>query len=104
MDVQIIKEVIRIGILHMLSEKPFYSYHIVHLVTSVMPQVEEPMVYAVLRRLAEEGLVEQREDPPNEKPLRRCYQITSSGEKERISAEESWKELVHSAESMGIIC
>ena len=91
-------------ILHMLSEKPIYSYHIVHLITSILPQVEERTVYAVLRRLADDGFVELKEDASNGKPLRRCYQITSSGKEKRKETEENWMNIVHAVESIGIIC
>lgn len=72
---------VKLYILHLLNEKPYYGNMIIDEIKSRMDNRWEPspgMVYPLLRDLEEQGYISGWWDQPNKKSIRR-YKITDEG-------------------------
>lgn len=87
MDTQLKKGVLELAILYQLREGEEYGYEIMKRIREEFPDVYEGSVYAILRRLAAEGVAAVSRRPSGMGPPRKYYSLTPSG-REALAA--SW--------------
>ena len=79
MDTQLKKGVLELAILYQLREGEEYGYEIMKRIREEFPDVYEGSVYAILRRLAAEGVAAVSRRPSGMGPPRKYYSLTPSG-------------------------
>lgn len=78
MDTQLKKGVLELAILYQLREGEEYGYEIMKRIREEFPDVYEGSVYAILRRLAAEGVAAVSRRPSGMGPPRKYYSLTPS--------------------------
>jgi PadR family transcriptional regulator PadR len=101
-DAQIKKGVLEMCVLHMIREKPTYGYDVMKTVKMYFPEVSESTVYAILRRLHNEGCAEVTLSSESSGPPRKYYHITNCGLALLEKNITSWKRVNHALTKMGL--
>ncbi len=80
MDTQLKKGVLEMCVLIQLSKRDMYGYEIMKIIQDVFPEVYDGSIYAILRRIRDEGYVETyMKDVPSGGPPRKYYKVTAHG-------------------------
>ena len=93
MDSQLKRGILNICILQLLKEDR-YGYDLIKIMQKFFPDTEESTLYAILRRLNQEGMTEVYYSEKSLGPQRKYYKIVEKGKlylKENIA---SWNEIV----------
>lgn len=96
------KGVLEMCILHICCEAEMYGYEIMKRVTEAFPDISESTVYAVLRRLNNDGSTESYSGTVSGGPKRKYYRITQKGREELAEMTELWKSTVSAVKKIGI--
>ncbi|WP_026506391.1 PadR family transcriptional regulator [Butyrivibrio sp. MC2013] len=79
MDAQIKKGILEIIILKELETHDLYGYEIVKKISQILPDTLESTIYAVLRRLKNDGLAQIYYGDESDGPTRKYYTLTKDG-------------------------
>jgi PadR family transcriptional regulator PadR len=90
MDGQLKKGVLTICILQLIAAEDRYGYDIVKIMQEYFSDTEESVLYAILRRINNEGLTEAYTKEYSLGPKRKYYRITEAGRKSLQEYIESW--------------
>lgn len=101
-DAQLKKGILEICVLHMIREKPAYGYDVMKNVKKYFPEVNESTVYAILRRLHNEGRAQISTVAPIAGPMRKYYHLTESGKLLLEKSLASWRRLCDALKQMGL--
>ncbi|MBR3841027.1 MAG: PadR family transcriptional regulator [Erysipelotrichales bacterium] len=82
MDAQIKKGTLELCILLLLRNGDLYGYDIMKQMNVYFPEVNESTFYAILRRLAKDGILETYNGEVSNGPIRKYYRITQLGYEE----------------------
>ena len=66
------------------------------------PEVTESTFYAILRRLAKEGVADTFQGSVSNGPVRKYYRLTDSGRERLAKMAEDWRRLREILETLGI--
>lgn len=102
-DRQMLKGAVEMAILWIVEHQEPYGYALLRQMVTQFPDLQERTVYAVLRRLHENGYAETFSKEISEGPTRKYYRITDLGKEHLKEMIESWKELDHLIKSLGIL-
>ena len=102
MDTQLKKGVLELAILYQLRDAEEYGYEIMKQVREPFPDVYEGSVYAILRRLAAEGLAESVLRPSDAGPPRKYYRLTSAGQEALTASLAEWTALRDGLSRLGL--
>ena len=102
MDAQMKKGILEMCILYYISENEMYGYDIMKKMGKYFPEVNESTFYAILRRLAKEGLAEIRYGAESNGPKRKYYCITQKGNDSLKGSKEDWNKLSTIINEIGI--
>ena len=101
-DAQIKKGVLEMCVLHMIRENPTYGYDVMKTVKQYFPEVNESTVYAILRRLHNEGCAEVTLSGDSGGSPRKYYHITDCGVDLLERNITSWKRVNDALTKMGL--
>ncbi len=93
MDAQLKKGVLELCLLQCLHKGEQYGYDIIQQMHRYFPDVMESTFYAVLRRLARDGLAETYRGEISNGPARKYYRLTPAGEVRLASLQADWQTL-----------
>lgn len=96
------KDLIKLCMLHLLTESDRYGYEVLSLLHSAFPDTGESAIYALLRELCRNGHTESYIGETSEGPARKYYRITDSGREECGRLGGIWRALRESMERLGI--
>ena len=102
MDTQLKKGVLELAILYQLREGEEYGYEIMKRIREEFPDVYEGSVYAILRRLAAEGVAAVSRRPSGMGPPRKYYSLTPSGRESLAASLAEWTALRESLSRLGL--
>lgn len=91
MNVQFKKGVLELCVLSLLSQKDYYGYEIISLVSNTI-EISEGTIYPLLKRLRDEGLVTTRLVESSKGPSRKYYTLTQLGTKVTQKRIQEWNE------------
>ena len=96
------KELLELCLLQRLSGEPKYGYDIIQALRVHFPEVTESTFYAILRRLAKEGVADTFQGSVSNGPVRKYYRLTDSGRERLAKMAEDWRRLREILETLGI--
>ena len=102
MDTQLKKGVLELAILYQLRDGEAYVYEIMRRIREEFPDVYEGSVYAILRRLASEGLAATSLRPSGVGPPRKYYSLTPPGKEALSAALAEWAALREGLSRLGL--
>ena len=102
MDAQLKKGILELCLLQRLSGEPKYGYDIIQALRIHFPEVTESTFYAILRRLAKEGVADTFQGSVSNGPVRKYYRLTDSGRERLAKMAEDWRRLREILETLGI--
>lgn len=102
MNAQIKKGVLEMCLLHKLSQKDYYGYHLMKEMRVLFPEVNDSTFYAILRRLGKEGAAVVYYGEESGGPKRKYYKITDDGLESLETHVNDWKQLKEIVEQLGI--
>ena len=92
MDSQLKRGILNICILQLLKEDR-YGYDLIKIMQKFFPDTEESTLYAILRRLNQEGMTEVYYSYISNGPTRKYYKLTVEGEKKLNDYMLEWKNI-----------
>lgn len=93
MNSQLRRGIMDICVMQLLNESDRYGYDLIKELQGFFPDVEESVIYALLRRLSRGTLVDTYYGDVSRGPQRKYYTITKAGQ-ERLAADiASWREI-----------
>lgn len=92
------KGVMEMCILHYLSQKDYYGYDIMRLMSSHFHDVSASTFYAILRRLKKEKVLDSYVGEISGGPQRKYYKITEAGRFILQTEVANWRDLSHAVE------
>lgn len=96
------KDLISLCLLHLLGEKEQYGYELLHILHEVFPDTQESVIYALLREMCRNGLIQWYKGETSGGPVRKYYRLTPAGcEKKELLLEE-WRHIQNVIASLGI--
>ena len=102
MDSQMMKGVLEMCVLQLISEEKRYGYEIMRLVGESFCDVSESTVYAVLKRLSNDGRASVSYGTVSGGPTRKYFIITEQGRQSLDASIESWHKLLRGVNALGI--
>ncbi|MCI8301233.1 MAG: PadR family transcriptional regulator [Oscillospiraceae bacterium] len=102
MDAQLKKGVLELCLLQCLAGEPKYGYDVIQTMHRHFPEVTESTFYAILRRLAKEGVADTFQGSVSNGPVRKYYRLTDSGRERLAKMAEDWRRLREILETLGI--
>ena len=102
MDAQLKKGVLELCLLQCLAGEPKYGYDVIQTMHRHFPEVTESTFYAILRRLAKEGVADTFQGSVSNGPVRKYYRLTDSGRERLAKIDEDWRRLREILETLGI--
>ena len=103
MDPQLKKGIFNIFILQILHKQDMYGYDIIRITKEYFPETDESTIYAILRRLNNEGLTEMYCSESSNGPVRKYYRLTMAGMNTLEKYIDSWKKIESIFNDIGII-
>ena len=102
MDAQLKKGVLELCLLQCLAGEPKYGYDVIQTMHRHFPEGTESTFYAILRRLAKEGVADTFQGSVSNGPVRKYYRLTDSGRERLAKMAEDWRRLREILETLGI--
>ena len=102
MHTQLKKGVLELAILFQIRDEEQYGYEIMKRIRQEFPEVYEGSVYAILRRLAAEGLAAPVLRPSDFGPPRKYYCLTPSGRERLRDSLAEWAALREGLSRLGL--
>ena len=102
MDAQLKKGVLELCLLQCLAGEPKYGYDVIQPKHRHVPEVPDSTFYAILRRLAKEGVADTFQGSVSNGPVRKYYRLTDSGRERLAKMAEDWRRLREILETLGI--
>lgn len=96
------KDLIKLCMLHLLTQSDRYGYEVLSLLHSAFPDTQESAIYALLRELCRDGSTERYTGSVSGGPARKYYRMTESGRKVYVELMEQWRSLRESLAGLGI--
>lgn len=103
MDAQLKRGVLNICILQLLKKEDMYGYDILKLMKEFFPETDESTIYAILRRLNQDGLTTQYLNNVSNRPTRKYYRISEAGEEALEEYIKSWNHIEEVFHGLGIL-
>lgn len=94
MDAQLKKGMLPYCVLLLIRKDNLYGYDIVKIIQKYFANTEESTIYAILRRLCNEGYTDSYIGTESFGPQRKYYKINKKGDELLNSYEQSWQEIV----------
>lgn len=102
MDTQLKKGVLELCILYQLRYSELYGYEIMKTIKDQFNDVYDGSIYAILRRLHNDGYTETNiKESPNG-PARKYYSITQAGCDYLDKMIFEWQEMIEGVKNLGI--
>lgn len=101
MDAQLKKGALEMCVLFIVKQKPAHGYSVMKTVKEYFPDVYEGTIYTVLRRLANDGMLDSLEDKSAGKP-RKNYTINEKGILYLNECISQWNDLIDAVKGVGI--
>jgi len=97
------KDLIALCLLHLLDEEDQYGYELLHRLHEGFPDTQESAVYALLREMCRDGLIQWYKGDVSGGPVRKYYRITSEGREKRMFLLEEWRRIRDTVAALGVI-
>lgn len=96
-EIQLRKGVLDLAILNQLRRKRSHGYELVQELKKIDGlEMREGNIYAILTRLAAEGLVKSETEPSRNGPPRKYFQLTDAGESTLKEMNLHWDSILRS--------
>ena len=102
MDSQMKKGVVEMALLWMIGREETYGYDLLGRLSGRIPGMQERVIYAILRRLCDNGYTETFSGTMSGGPVRKYYRLTPAGQARLRELRESWEALRQFVEELGI--
>lgn len=102
MDSQLKRGILNICILQLLK-KDRYGYDLIKIMQTYFPDTEESTLYAILRRLNQEGLTDMYYSDISHGPKRKYYRLSDKGRESLNDYISSWKNVEEIFNAIGIL-
>lgn len=102
MDSQLKRGILNICILQLLKEDR-YGYDLIKIMQKFFPDTDESTLYAILRRLNQEGMTEVYYSDISNGPTRKYYKLTVEGEKKLNDYMLEWKNIENIFREIGLL-
>ncbi len=99
---QMKKGLLELCILQIVSSEDMYGYEIMKRVTEVFPDINESVVYVVLRRLHSDGCTESYAGETSGGPVRKYYRITDKGTERLCDMTAEWQKMLNAMKKLGL--
>ena len=103
MDAQLKRGILNICILQLLKQNDMYGYDLIKILQAFFTDTEESTLYAILRRLNQEGLTDMYYSEISHGPKRKYYRISDKGRESLESYISSWHEIEDIFSKIGIL-
>ncbi len=101
-DRQMLKGVVEMALLRIVEQQEPYGYELLRQMSDRFPDLQERTVYAVLRRLHDNGDTETFTKEASGGPTRKYYRITGKGREHLQEMIQNWRDLERMIEELGI--
>ncbi len=102
MNSQLKRGILNICILQLLKEER-YGYDLIKIMQEFFPETDESTLYAILRRLNQEGLTNMYYSDKSHGPKRKYYKISEEGKECLNEYISSWKRIEEIFNKLGIL-
>lgn len=102
MDSQMKKGILEMCLLQMIASRETYGYELMAALCAAFPGVNESTVYAILRRLQNDGHLETYAGERSGGPARRYFRLSATGRQALAQAVADWHALTAAVTSLGI--
>ncbi len=103
MDAQLKRGILNICILQLLKQNDMYGYDLIKILQAFFTDTEESTLYAILRRLNQEGLTDMYYSEISRGPKRKYYRISDKGRESLDNYISSWYEIEDIFSKIGIL-
>lgn len=103
MDAQLKRGILNICILQLLKQNDMYGYDLIKILQAFFTDTEESTLYAILRRLNQEGLTDMYYSEISHGPKRKYYRISDKGRESLDNYISSWHEIEDIFSKIGIL-
>lgn len=102
MDAQLKRGILNICILQLLKDNDRYGYDLIKILQNFFTDTEESTLYAILRRLHNEGFTDMYYSEISHGPKRKYYKISDKGKELLSNYITSWHEIERIFSQIGI--
>lgn len=96
------KDLIELGLLHLISQKDQYGYELLHQLHTAFPNTQESAVYALLRGLCREQYTESYLGQTSGGPARKYYRMTEQGREKYTQLLSDWQSMKAALAALGL--
>ena len=96
------KDLIALCLLHLLDGKDQYGYELLHILHEGFPDTQESAIYALLREMCRNELIQWYKDDISGGPVRKYYRLTDAGREKRKILLEEWQRIRDTVASLGV--
>ena len=96
------KDLIALCLLHLLDGKDQYGYELLHILHEGFPDTQESAIYALLREMCRNELIQWYKGDISGGPVRKYYRLTDAGREKRKILLEEWQRIRDTVASLGV--
>ena len=96
------KDLIALCLLHLLDGKDQYGYELLHILHEGFPDTQESAIYALLREMCRNELIQWYKGDISGGPVRKYYRLTEEGRERLEQMAGDWRRLREIVEGLGI--
>ena len=97
------KDLLELCLLHLMAQGDQYGYELLRRLHAVFPDVQESVIYAILRQLCRENYTERYQGgAASGGPARKYYRLTGAGQGRYAALLETWRGTRDALAALGI--
>ena len=96
------KDLIALCLLQLLEGKDQYGYELLDRLHEGFPDTQESAIYALLRQMCRDGLIEWYRGEVSGGPMRKYYRLTQAGRDKRELLLGEWRRIRDSVRALGV--
>lgn len=96
------KDVLELCLLHLIGAGEGYGYELLRRLHGAFPDTQESALYALIRGLHREGLIQASEERSVAGPPRKYYRMTQAGTQRLAEHLVKWRALTAALRDLGI--
>lgn len=96
------KDLISLCLLHLLDGKDQYGYELLHCLHEGFPDTQESVIYALLREMCRNGLIQWYKGETSGGPVRKYYRLTQDGRNKKELLLAEWRRVRDTVKNLGV--
>ena len=96
------RDLLELCLLQLLTAEDRYGYDLLRRLSAVFPDTQESAIYALLREMCRNELIQWYKGDISGGPVRKYYRLTDAGREKRKILLEEWQRIRDTVASLGV--